>query len=169
MRTVETVAAAENMPICRPARVPDSSASPAWTLRSEWCRPERSARDGHLGGRPRKPRPAEQIERILDKASKVVEESLENEDVRTRLQAARETFDRILARPSRTTPDDPLSVVIEQVALLGGRQWRRSLGLKPHPLEFRRRHDALDLLAQLALLQAHARAGGRRASSALPA
>jgi hypothetical protein len=37
----------------------------------------------------------------------------------------------------------------------GGRQWRRSLGSKPHALEFCRRHDALDLLEQLALLQAH--------------
>jgi hypothetical protein len=120
MRTVETVAAAENMPICRPARVPDSSASPAWTLRSEWCRPERSARDGHLGGRPRKPRPAEQIERILDKASKVVEESLENEDTRTRLQAACETFGRILGSAAGLhgrDADNPLSIVIEEVAL----------------------------------------------------
>jgi hypothetical protein len=64
-----------------------------------------------LGERPRKPRPAElaaeRIERILDRAWKVVEESLENEDARTRLQAARETFDRILGkrrRPSRATP-----------------------------------------------------------------
>ena len=68
-------------------------------------------RSGRLGGHPRKPRPAglaaERIERILDKAWKVVEESVENEDARTRLQAARETFDRILGkrrRPSRATP-----------------------------------------------------------------
>jgi len=49
-----------------------------------------------------------------------VEESLENEDARTRLQAARGTFDRILGKaPQAFTGhgENSLSIVIEEVAL----------------------------------------------------
>ena len=47
-----------------------------------------------------------------------VEESLENEDARTRLHAARERFDRILGKaPQAFTGHGENSIVIEEVAL----------------------------------------------------
>ena len=86
-------------------------------------------KSGKLGGRPRKPRPTdlerERIERILDRAWGVLEESLEDEDTRMRLQAAKEAFDRIYGRPQQTLAgegDQPLAIVIEEIpayALLG--------------------------------------------------
>ncbi|HXH89513.1 MAG TPA: hypothetical protein VNI55_13025, partial [Gaiellaceae bacterium] len=62
-----------------------------------------------------------------------VEESLENED-------ARGTFDRILGKPPHLhgRRRQPALDRDRRGRASGGRQWRRSFGLKPHSLEFRR-------------------------------
>jgi len=71
---------------------------------------EARLRSGRLGGRPKKPTRAEarqvKLEQLVPKALIVLEESLESEDERVKLGAAREVFDRSWGRPVQGVRDE---------------------------------------------------------------